>query len=256
MVSSNPETFSCLIDLQDCSPISSHPGSPASSIDDGTQSPAAGRHLTRTCSSLVPSLLIDQPELVLYTAVEPDRARRSSSVYQNYLCEEPLVITSRPINYQEKYQRYMNKIASIDSIDHLSNESIDCLEGYLSPCYRQNAMHFVKAYQLRIREQRRIAKEEILRSRTRGVRRTSSSTFGINRGDHQQKPSSGSNLCVPVVMGGDDAGRLGSKRESILCSSSHSDSEATAINKDQIWESVSIQVIGPDGTTTSTPTES
>ncbi|KAG0141538.1 hypothetical protein CROQUDRAFT_674044 [Cronartium quercuum f. sp. fusiforme G11] len=114
--------FSCTVNLQEWSPISSQPSSPDSSTD--LEEP---RQLMHTCSSLIPSLLIENPE-------------------------QPIMLRTRSEAYQQKYLRYMNKIAGIDRVDHLSKVSLACLESYLSPCYHHNGIHFIKAYQKRMRE--------------------------------------------------------------------------------------------------------
>lgn len=144
--------FPCLLELHEYSPLSSEPFSP-----DSISETNGVRHVTKTCSSIIPSLLIENPDLVLYTSENSDLPRRASKAYQTFLVEDrPILFRTRSVTYQEKYSRYMDKIASIDQtgLRRLSDEALGCLESYLGPCYRKNGEHFINSYQKRIKQEK------------------------------------------------------------------------------------------------------
>ncbi|KAH9809961.1 hypothetical protein DFH28DRAFT_987427 [Melampsora americana] len=145
-------TFPCLLELHEFSPLSSEPFSPDSNPETNTV-----RHITKTCSSIIPSLLIENPDLVLYTSENSNLPRRASRAYQTFLVEDnPILFRTRSAEYQAKYSKYMDKIASIDKVglNRLSDEALGCLESYLGPCYRKNGEHFINSYQKRIKQEK------------------------------------------------------------------------------------------------------
>ncbi|EGF99749.1 uncharacterized protein MELLADRAFT_112456 [Melampsora larici-populina 98AG31] len=144
--------FPCLLELHEYSPLSSEPFSP-----DSIPETNGVRHVTKTCSSIIPSLLIENPDAVLYTSENADLPRRASKAYQTFLVEDqPITFRTRSLSYQEKYSRYMDKIAGIDMVglNRLSDEALGCLESYLGPCYRKNGEHFINSYQKRIKQEK------------------------------------------------------------------------------------------------------